>query len=69
MNLNEYIEKLMKLKENYGELDIVYGSYDEGRGYLPINYDPIVGYLCDGILYSDEEIEECEDEPNVVCIN
>ena len=43
MKLKEYAEKINKLVEGYGNMDVAYASDDEGNKYQYVNYSPDVG--------------------------
>lgn len=77
MKLAEYIEKLKEILEEHGDLDLIYGSDDEGNRFDKVNYSPTVVYAEeDGYHYSikcEEDFEDGEydkeDFEKVVCVN
>ena len=44
MKLSEYIKSLNESLKNYGDLDVIYSSDDEGNDFKEINFIPSVGY-------------------------
>ena len=81
MTLNEYIDRLNAIKEEFsGELELIFSKDDEGNGfcrgvgapYVSSLYPNDSGYYIDSLYYpedEDEEVENDEDFEKVVCIN
>lgn len=44
MRLTEYIAKLQRIKDDYGDLELIYAKDDEGNGYNKVSYLPEMYY-------------------------
>lgn len=73
VKLTTYIEKLQELLQEYGDLELIYSTDDEGNEYNTVNYNPsIVNYIeSDRCLIDDNDLEEYNesDYQKVICIN
>ena len=74
MKISEIVEKLEKIKEEYGDLDLVYSVDDEGNAYHKVYYTATPGYwdneYGEWINKEDEEYwEERGKKVNSVCVN
>ena len=76
MKLKSYIKKLQELEKKVGDVELIYGTDDEGNWFSPVSYSPSIKYVpkedldsasIDGInVYDDKENDEMQ---TVVCIN
>lgn len=76
MKLKSYIEDLKRLEKKVGNVELIYGTDDEGNSFNPVSYSPGIKYVpkealkngsIDGIdVYDDKVNDEME---TVVCIN
>jgi hypothetical protein len=80
MKVSNFIEKLEKIKEEYGDLQLVYSSDDEGNRFEKVHYSPSAGCYVEqsGEWLGGVDLEEKNDELdkdeeqfkfNSVCIN
>jgi hypothetical protein len=67
MTFKDYVEglnKLLKEKPDSAELQVIHARDDEGNGFMPVLYGPLIGE------YDDEgEFNTEEGNHNAVCIN
>ena len=76
MKLKSYIKKLQMLEKEVGDVELIYGTDDEGNWFHTVGYSPSIKYVpkedlkngsIDGInVYDDKENDEMK---TVVCIN
>lgn len=76
MKLKSYIEDLKRLEKKVGNVELIYGTDDEGNSFNPVSYSPGIKYVpkedlkrgsIDGVdVYDDKVNDEME---TVVCIN
>lgn len=76
MKLKGYIKTLQRLEKEVGDVELIYGTDDEGNSFNPVSYSPGIKYVpkedlkrgsIDGIdVYDDKVNDEME---TVVCIN
>lgn len=76
MTLNEYIDKLIKFRdeEKAGDLQVIYAVDDEGNGFDTIYNSPTkcIYYNGEASFYNDEDWDsedDFEEEVDAVCIN
>lgn len=71
MTLNEYIESLTSLQEEYGNLPLIYSKDDEGNSYHKvINVASLAtAYDLDSYYIEQVEFEERTLPANVIVIN
>ena len=77
ITVNQYIERLQKLKDaGYGELIVITSSDDEGNSYQKVNNLPdtfrvedISEYYLEADFDDDEDDELTDFEPNCVIVN
>jgi cobalamin biosynthesis Co2+ chelatase CbiK len=77
ITVNQYIERLQKLKDaGYGELIVITSSDDEGNSYQKVNNLPdtfrvedISEYYLEEDFYDDEDDDRPNFEPNCVIVN
>ena len=76
MKLKEYIEKLQKLEKEVGNVELIYGTDEEGNWFHAVGYAPSAKKVnkkdlkrgsIDGINVC--ELNEDEGDTIVVCIN
>lgn len=74
MKLDKYIEVLLQLQKEHGNLDVVYSSDEEGNSFHKVEYDPSLGIAEDlneyfiEIIHPDDA-EEYGLSPNCIIIN
>lgn len=77
MKLKSYIEDLKRLEKKVGNVELIYGTDDEGNWFNTVSYSPGIKYVpkedldrgsIDGMNVYDESIND-EDKVAVVCIN
>lgn len=76
MKLKSYIKDLQMLEKKVGNVELIYGTDDEGNWFHTVSYSPGIKYVpkedlnngsIDGInVYDDKENDEMK---TVVCIN
>lgn len=76
MKLKSYIKTLQMLEKKVGDVELIYGTDDEGNSFNPVSYSPGIKYVpkedlkrgsIDGMdIYDNKENDEME---TVVCIN
>jgi cobalamin biosynthesis Co2+ chelatase CbiK len=77
ITVNQYIERLQKLKDaGYGELIVITSNDDEGNSYQKVNKLPdtfrvedISEYYLEADFDDDEDDELTDFEPNCVIVN
>lgn len=70
MRLTEYITQLQLIKDEYGDLELIYAKDDEGNGYQEVRYLPTRVYYnkSDRELISESDIEDYDlPEYKIVC--
>lgn len=78
MKISEMIEGLEELKKEFGDLELVYSSDEEGNYFGKVYFGPTVGNFAsygrsnNGEFIGKDQFEEYEEESlevNAVCIN
>ena len=73
MRLTEYIAQLQRIKDEYGDLELIYAKDDEGNGYNKVNYLPTRVYYneSDREIINDYNITEYNESEyiTVCCVN
>lgn len=73
MKLTSYIEKLQELLDEYGDLELIYSTDDEGNAYNTVNYEPsLVNYIAsDREVIHEDDLEEWDESEyqKVICVN
>lgn len=75
MTLKEYLKHLNKIVEKNPEAleyEVIYAKDEEGNEFKEVFYKPSLGFLDDENEYTaidNEDWDELEEEPNVICIN
>ena len=82
MKLSDFISVCKNVLDEYGDLDVIYASDDEGNSYNDIYYAPTLGDYTGGEFTSEKDFEEAEEyidgvdgsetvnyTINAVCIN
>ena len=64
--ISDLIKNLERIKEESGDLDLVFSVDDEGNAFDKIYFTPTVGYFQDRGFYTEQEYSMFE---KVVCIN
>lgn len=73
--ISDLIEELEEIKEQYGDLPLVYSHDEEGNYFSPVYFDPGVGNFDKGDFIPEEHFEEYEKDfgvkpsVNSVCLN
>ena len=73
MRLTEYITQLQRIKDEYGDLELIYAKDDEGNGYNKVNYLPTRVYYneSDRDVIGELEFEDYDltEYITVCCVN
>ena len=76
MKLKSYIKKLQMLEKKVGDVELIYGTDEEGNWFNTVGYSPSIKYVPKESLKrgSIDGINVCDDKENdemetVVCIN
>lgn len=78
MKLKEYIKKLQKLAKEVGDVELIYGTDEEGNWFESVCFAPSIKYVpkecltngsIDGIKVCDCEDKNEGADTVVVCIN
>ena len=66
MNFNQYLAAINSFNSEEleaGEMLTIYSIDDEGNGYKPVHFTPVIGELTNG------EFNQNSKTPNAICIN
>jgi hypothetical protein len=73
VKLQQYQEKLQELLEEYGDLDLIYSTDDEGNEFRKLYCIPsLVNYVeSDYTIIHDDDLEEYDESEykKVICVN
>ena len=75
MTLEKYLKHLNKIVEKNPDVlkyNVIYSKDDEGNEFEEVSYKPTLGFLDEDNEFTsveDEDWQELDEEPNVICIN
>lgn len=78
MKLKDYIKKLQKLAKEVGDVELIYGTDEEGNSFNPVCFAPSIKRVykedlskgsIDGLNVYDYNDTSEEGDTTVVCIN
>lgn len=68
--ITDLITDLEAIKEEHGDLNLVYSRDEEGNSFDYVYFSPSVGHFADRDFSTYEFMDEGDDRPvNAVCIN
>ena len=71
MKVSVLIKNLQKLKKQYGDIEVITSSDDEGNSYSPIHYAATPGNFDDDYNFITQDMVNPDEQisVNAICVN
>ena len=71
MKVSDLIKRLQVLEKEYGDVQVITSSDDEGNSYSPIFYAPTPGNFDDDYNFITQDMTNPDEQINVnaICVN